>query len=219
MGLARLLLTNGYAVLAPDSRGQGESGGELVTYGLREADGVHRWVAWLEQSEHPRNVFGIGESLGAAILLQSLAVEHHFSAVVAECAFASFERIAEDRVAQRLPPALPGKRILAAPAVWAGFLYARLRYGVDFRAASPEAVLAKAATPVLLIHGLEDRNTLPFHSRILAATNPRFVKLWLVPRAGHTGAFGTAPVEFQKRVLGWFEAYQNLPPGIQSREI
>jgi pimeloyl-ACP methyl ester carboxylesterase len=71
---------------------------------------------------------------------------------------------------------------------------------------------------VLLIHGLGDRLTPPEHSKILAASNRRWTELWLVPGAGHTGAFATAPVEFENRVLGFLEAYQNLPPGIQARE-
>jgi uncharacterized protein len=89
---------------------------------------------------------------------------------------------------------------------------------LDFRAASPEAAIARSATPVLLIHGLDDTQTPPEHSRILAGKNPQSTTLWLVPGAGHTGAFRTAPQEFQDRVLGFFEAYQNLPPGIQARE-
>ncbi len=105
--------------------------------------------------------------------------------------------------------------MLAAPPVWAGFLYARLRYGLDFYRASPKAALAQSTTPVLLIQDLNDRLTPPVHSQILAASNRRDTTLWLVPGAGHTGAFGTAPREFEKRVFGF---YQNLPPGIQVRE-
>ena len=75
MGLTRLFVENHYAVLAPDSRGHGRSGGDVVTYGLREADDLHRWVDWLMATERPRNVFEMGESLGAAVLLQSLVGE------------------------------------------------------------------------------------------------------------------------------------------------
>jgi pimeloyl-ACP methyl ester carboxylesterase len=217
-GLARMFLNHGYAVLAPDSRAHGESGGDLATYGLLEADDVHRWVSWLVENQHPRTVFGIGESLGAAVVIQSLTVEPRFSAIVADSAFSSFERIARDRVAERLPLPLGIGRMLAAPPVWAGFLYARLRYGLDFRKASPEAALTRSTTPVLLIHGLNDLLTPPVHSEILAASNRRCTMLWLVPGAGHTGAFGTAPREFQDRVLGFYKAYQNLPSGIQVRE-
>jgi dipeptidyl aminopeptidase/acylaminoacyl peptidase len=204
MGLARLFAENHYAVLVPDNRGHGESGGDLVTYGLREADDVHRWVDWLVASEHPRNVFGMGESLGAGVLLESLAGEPRFSAVVAECPFANFERVAEDRVTQRVPGPPLLRRALAVPMVWSGFLYARARYGLDFRAASPEAVIGGVSTPILLIHGLEDTNIYPVHSEILAERNPRSITLWLVPGARHTAAFGAAPAEFQRRVLGWF---------------
>jgi alpha-beta hydrolase superfamily lysophospholipase len=212
VGLARMFLDHGYAVLAPDSRAHGESGGNVATYGLLESDDVHRWVSWLMDGEHPRHVFGMGESLGGAVLIESLAVEPRFSAIVADSAFSSFERIARDRVAERLPFPPGVGRMLAAPPVWAGFLYARLRYGLDFRAASPEAVLARSTTPVLLIHGLNDRLTRPENSEILAASNRRWTELWLVPGVGHVNAFGAAPLEFEDRVISFLAAYRNLPP-------
>jgi len=215
LGLARMFLAHGYKVLVPDSRAHGESGGDLATYGLLEADDVHRWVSWLMDEEHPLRVFGLGESLGGAVLIESLPIEQRFSAIVADSPFASFEGIAQDRVAARLPFPQKIGRFLAEPPIWAGFLYARLRYGLDFSKASPEAAIAQSRTPVLLIHGLYDGLTPPEHSKILAATNPRTTELWLVSGAGHNGAFDIAPVEFESRVLGF---YQNLPPGIQVRE-
>jgi dipeptidyl aminopeptidase/acylaminoacyl peptidase len=204
MGLARLFVENHYTVLAPDNRGHGESGGGEVTYGLREADDVHRWVDWLIASQHPRNLYGMGESLGAAVLLEALGGERRFSAVVAECPFADFESVAEDRVAQRIRGPQLVRRSLAVPMVWSGFLYARIRYGLDFRAASPETVISRTRTPVLLIHGLADTNIYPAHSEALRARNPQYLELWLVPGAVHTAAYGAAPLEFPERVLGWF---------------
>ena len=120
VGLAGMFLAHGYAVLVPDSRSHGESGGDIATYGLLESDDVHRWVSWLIDDRHPRHVFGLGESLGAAVLIQALRVEPRFSAIVADSAFSSFERIARDRVAARLPFPPGIGRALAAPPVWAG---------------------------------------------------------------------------------------------------
>jgi len=206
LGLARLFVENHYTVLMPDSRGHGESGGETATYGLLERDDVHRWVDWLMSSERPRNVFAMGESRGAGRLLQSLAVEHRFSAVVAESP-ANFEEIAEYRVAQRLPIGGPVGQAFAKLMVWSGFLYARWKYGLDFRAANAADVVANVSTPILLIHGLDDTNIPPQHSRTLASRNPRCIALWLVPGAAHTGAFATAPEQFRSRVLGWFSEH------------
>src|SRR5665213_2555860 len=90
-----------------DTRCLCRTAGRMV-YGLLESDDVHRWVSWLIDNwqtgdhRHPRHVFGIGESLGGAIFIQSLAVESRFSAIVADSAFSSFERIGRDRVAERL---------------------------------------------------------------------------------------------------------------------
>src|SRR5262245_46237483 len=97
-GLARLFAENHYKVLMPDSRAHGESGGDIVTYGLLESDDLRRWVDWLLSSEHPRNVFAMGESFGGAVLLQSLSIERRFRAVVAECPFTNLEDIAVYRV-------------------------------------------------------------------------------------------------------------------------
>ena len=207
LGLARLFVENHYTVLMPDSRGHGESGGEIATYGLLEREDVHRWVDWLVSSERPRNVFAMGESLGAGILLQSLAVEHRFTAVAAESPFADFEQIAEYRVAQRLPIGGLIGRALARPMVWSGFLYAKWKYGMDFRAANAAGIVANVSTPILLIHGLDDTNIPPDHSRMLASRNPSSITLWLVPGAAHTGAFATAPEQFRSRVLGWFSEH------------
>ena len=99
-GFAELFLANGFTVLVPDSRGQGESGGEFPTYGVKESDDVHRWLDWLKTKDHPRCVYGMGESMGAAILLQAVEGETRFCAVVAESSFASFRQIASIRVGQ-----------------------------------------------------------------------------------------------------------------------
>ena len=164
-GLARMFLARGYSVLTPDNRAQGESGGPFVTYGLREADDVHRWVSWLTVERHPRSIFGLGESLGGAVLIESLAVEPRFSAIAAESSFASLYGIARERVAERLPFPPEFSRVLAVPFVASAFLYARLRYGLNFWIASPEEANAGSTTPVLLIHGLNDKKKLPLGTR------------------------------------------------------
>jgi len=205
-GFGKWLVANHYTVLIPDARGHSLSGG-FVTYGLKEADDVHRWVDWIEAAEHPRCVYGLGESLGAAELLQALPNEPRFCAVIAESPFASFREVAYARLGWpfRTGPWL-GRTILR-PTVEAGILYVRLRYGLNLENASPEEAVSHVKVPVLLIHGLNDTNIPPYHSDRIQARNSASVTVWKVPGAVHTGAHKAAPQEFEHRVLEWFSVH------------
>jgi dipeptidyl aminopeptidase/acylaminoacyl peptidase len=203
-GYGQWLAEHHYTVLLPDARGHGSSGGEQATYGLLESNDIHHWVDWIEADQHPRCMFGLGESMGAAQLLQSLSKESRFCAVVAESPFASFREVAYARFGREFHTGPWLGRTFFHPTVDVGFLYVRLRYGFEMEDASPEEAVVGTKTPVLLIHGLQDRNIPPYHSDRIQAKNPSFVSVWKVPGAVHTGAHQVAPQEFERRVLEWF---------------
>ena len=215
LGYADLLLRHGYSVLLVDARAHGTSDGNLATYGVKEADDVRRWYDWIARTESPGCIFGLGESMGAGQLLNSLgpnskSKEPGFCAVVAESSFASFREASYDRLGEKLNAGAWVGRTLLRPAVEAGFLYARWKYGVNLEKASPEDAVAESSVPVLLIHGLKDTNLPPRHSEmILARSRARgsAVVLWEPAGAGHTGAASAEPEEFERRVIGWFESH------------
>lgn len=204
-GFAPLFLDRGYSVLLPDSRGHGASGGELVTYGLWEKYDVRDWVYWLRQ-HHCQAIYGLGESFGGSVLIQAAALGHDFHAIVAECAFADLQAIAESRVDQmfHLPP------LLQSPVPWFlvsnSMTFAKYRYGFDLRQVSPIDSMRRTSTPTLLIHGLADSRTPYWHSQALARASAQS-NLWLVPNAEHTQAYSTAPNEYRRRVLQWFDGH------------
>jgi uncharacterized protein len=209
-GFAELFLSNQFAVLLPDSRAQGQSGGDFPTYGVKESDDVHRWFEWLRIQEHPKCVFGMGESMGAAILLQSIQKENRFCAVAAESSFASFRQIAYVRVGQFFHTGPWLGKIALRPAVEAAFLYGRLTRGINLADASPERSVVGSRVPILLIHGLADDN-IPFQqSERIRAHDPADIVLWEVPLAGHCGAVNVAGQEFNSRVLGWFKSHDHV---------
>lgn len=203
IGYAQLLLAHGFTVLMPDARAHGASGGDLATYGLLERSDIHQWVDFLTAHHHPDCIFGFGESMGAAQLLQSLNTHPHFCAVAAESSFANFREVAYDRMGQpfRLGPWV-GRTILR-PLVEVAFLRARWKYHLNMEAVSPQNSVAATTIPVFLIHGQADRNIPVRHSRLIHAMSPN-TQLWEVPGADHCGAISTAPEEFEKRLLAWF---------------
>jgi dipeptidyl aminopeptidase/acylaminoacyl peptidase len=215
LGDAELLLGHGYAVLLPDARAHGVSGGELATYGVKEADDIRHWFDWLRQTESPRCIDGLGESMGAAELLNSLRAEPGFCAVVAESSFASFREASYDRLGEQFHAGAWTGRTVLRPAIEAGFLYARWKYAVDFLQASPMNAVAASKVPVLLIHGRKDTNLPARNSEmILARSAARVpaVELWEPAEAGHCGAANAEPREFEQRVIGWFASHDAARP-------
>jgi alpha-beta hydrolase superfamily lysophospholipase len=207
-GYAELLLSRGFSVLMPDARAHGTSGGDMATFGLLESEDIHRWLDWLEQNDHPECLFGLGESMGAALLLQSLRSETRFCAVAAESPFASFREIGYDRVGQFFSTGPWLGRTVLRPIIEFAFVYARWKYKLDFDQVSPENVVAETKVPVFLIHGQADSNIPVRHSRLIAARNPA-VPLWEVPYADHCGAIGTNPGEFSEKLIRWFDSHRS----------
>ncbi len=207
-GYAQLLLAQGYTVLLPDARAHGTSGGQLATFGLLERNDIHQWVDFLEAQDHPHCIYGFGESMGAAQLLQSLDTHPHFCAVAAESPFATFREISYDRLGQpfHLGPWLG--RALFRPLVEIAFLRARWKYGLDMGKVSPEDSVATTTVPVFLIHGQIDSNIPVRHSRLIQAYAPN-VQVWEVPGANHCGGISTAPEEFRHRLLNWLTIHSH----------
>jgi dipeptidyl aminopeptidase/acylaminoacyl peptidase len=97
-GHAEFLLRHGYSVVMMDSRAQGESGGDMETYGWKERYDTVAVTDALFASEQVRHLYALGVSLGAAIALQSAAVERRIEAVAAEDPFANLREVSYDYV-------------------------------------------------------------------------------------------------------------------------
>lgn len=204
---APLLLEAGYAVLLPDSRAHGESGGNRATYGLLESADISRWSQWIQSRLRSQSCVDLlGESMGAALAIQAARLPMNCS-VVAEAPFASFREIGYERIAQSFRMKIAVSHVVAWPMVNIAFLYARLRYGYNLNDASPEKQLSASQVPTLLITGTADDNIPPRHSEQILRASKSGSELWHVHGAGHTGAMSTAPAEFQQRVLTWFSSH------------
>ena len=200
-GYAELLLAHGFTVLLPDARAHGLSGGPLATYGLLERDDIHRWADYLASQTGTSCIYGIGESMGAAQILQSVQAGTNFCAVVAESPFASFREIAYDRMGQpfQLGPWV-GRSVLR-PVVEIAFLRARWKYKLDMSRVSPEDAIADTKIPILLIHGQIDSNIPVRHSRLILASHAGTV-LWEVPGADHCGAIVLCAARIRETCAG-----------------
>ncbi|GAC1617000.1 MAG: hypothetical protein NVS9B13_03140 [Candidatus Acidiferrum sp.] len=187
-----------------DARAHGASEGPIATYGWLERNDTRAIIDALESSEHPQHLLALGESMGAAIALQSAAADPRIEGVAAEASFASLREASYDYAGLQKYPLLG--RTLFAPGAWTMLYRGQSLAGFPAAEVSPEKAVASRNFPVLLICDTAD-TTLPCrHTEKLfaAAIGPK--QIWVVPGAFHTGALGFQPLEFQRRVLSFFSS-------------
>lgn len=201
-GYAEFLLRSGYSVMLMDARAHGASDGALATYGWLERNDTHAIAEALFATERVHCFFLLGESMGASIALQSAAVEPRVLGVVAESAFANLREVSFDYAGLHMSSFLGRTLFRPASAMAIGAAEKEGKFKAED--VSPEKAVAARPFAVLLICGSRDRNVSARHTKRIfkAASGPK--EMWLVQGAGHTGALGTAPKEFESRMLGFF---------------
>ena len=208
-GLGDIFLAKGYAVLAPDSREHGESGGRVATYGIVERDDVRRWVDWVRERE-PGCTYLLGESMGAAIGLQATEVTPALCAAAVEDPYAGFREIAYERMGRETRLGAGFWRTVGRPVIESAIVYTRVRYGVNLPDAAPRAAVEESQVPTLLITGTADKDIPMHHAEELERVCASHCALWIVSGAGHGGASVVDVGEFGRRVVGWFTGHDGV---------
>ena len=180
VGVIEHLTPRGFDVIAYDSRAHGQSEGTSCTYGFYEKQDLARVI----DSLPPGPVVLIGSSLGAAVALQTAVGNDRVTGVVAAEAFSDLRTIAT----QRAPRVLPGLLIRRA------FKIADEQGRFDVASVSPVDAAASLRIPVLLIHGADDVETRPEHSKHILSALAGPKQLLLVPGAGHNQSMNSPDV-------------------------
>ena len=198
---ADMLYEAGFTVLLFDFRNRGESGGEFVSLGYHEQKDVLAAIDHL-QSRPGLGAFTIGLlgiSQGGAAAILAAADSDDVRAVAAEATF----RSVDSAVAQSFShfvglPAFP----FAPITVW----LAERRTGIDTGDIVPEQTVSELSpTPLLVMHGLDDATISPADSEAIFAAAGEPKALWLIPGAGHGEGATTAPDEYRRRIVAFFD--------------
>jgi pimeloyl-ACP methyl ester carboxylesterase len=203
------LVQHGFAVLALDLRGNGESALAPRSWGEFEQRDILGAVDCLQTGPlpfpllgRPRVIGGWGMSLGAATLLLAAAAEPALRAIVSDSAFADAAALQRSRWKQ---PGLPSWLLPGA------LLVGQLLYGVNYDQARPAAVVARIAPrPILFIHGTAD-SSVPVANMdqlVAAASLPpnAHVQGWKVPGAEHVQAFSLMPDAYVQRMVAFYQS-------------
>jgi uncharacterized protein len=197
---ARMLARHGYGVLLFDRRGEGrsEGGGNMLGWG-GDKD-IIAAVDWLKRRPDvdPDRIGGIGLSVGGELMLEAAAKDPDLAAVVSDGAGARHFR--------EQKKALPGAVFWAmSPA----FALLNVSVAVFSDTAPPESLFDLvpriAPRPLLFIYAPDGGNATEVLTPDFARIAGPNASLWTVPDAPHTKAIETAPAEYERRVVDFFD--------------
>lgn len=202
---AIFLHASGYSVLLVDLQGHGESGGDRITFGYREADGVKAAIEYLRDTAPEEKIAVIGVSLGAAAFTLSGTTPPP-SAVILESMYPTIVEAVSDRLQIRLGSA--GEVI--APLL---LLQLPLRLGIGTDDLRPIDHIGSIGAPLLLVSGTQDHHTTVKETQRLyeAAKEPK--ELWLMEGAAHVDLHAFSPLAYEKRITDFLGKYLKPKPG------
>jgi fermentation-respiration switch protein FrsA (DUF1100 family) len=184
---------NGFGVLAWDFRAHGESGGETCSLGFYEQLDAEAALNYVLKQPGVEHIGAWGGSMGAATMLLTAAKHPEIEAVVSDSAFPSLE----DVIRLNTPVRIMQPFVL---------FFAEKQSGLDLDEVRPVDAIAKISPrAVLIIDGWDGAAVLMNspHRLFESAGEPR--ELWVEDGVPHLGMYNYNPLEYEKRVIGFFQ--------------
>ena len=180
-GGLRVAREKGYNVILVDQRAHGKSEGKYLTFGIKERFDCLSWIdfAMLRFGSDAKIVL-YGISMGAATVLMAAGenLPDNVKGIVADCGYSSPKGIICSVLRAHHCPAFPIYPLAR--------LGARIFAGFDLEETSAAQAMDKCLTPVLFVHGGDDRfvpcSMSEENYRRCKAENKRIL---IVPGAGH----------------------------------
>jgi len=192
----------GFNVLMFDFRAHGRSQGDFVSVGYLERQDVLGALDWLALRGQER-VGLLGFSMGGAVAMLTAPIAPHVRAIVSDGGIARLTSAIVGRLGEARVP-----RWVARPIAWLVVLFTSLRLGVNLFAYEPMRWVGQVAPrPVFFIHGGRDPYLAPgeFQALVAAAREPKLV--WRVAEAPHREVDLTAPEEYRRRIVSFFDRW------------
>ena len=196
----------GYNVLMPDLHGHGLSEGDDIQMGWKDADDLLFWTSVAEQlfrcENHPSRVIVHGVSMGAAttmVLSGMDNVPEYVRGYIEDCGYTSvwdeFSLMLKEMFSL---PSFPLMHCTSA--------LCRMKYGWDFKEASPLESIRRCKRPMLMIHGDQD-TFVPFSMfRPLVDAKPEPKMTWVAQGSEHARSYQDHPEEYTALVESFLKS-------------
>ena len=189
----------GHNALIVDMRACGDSGGNVITFGIKEHRDCLTWIDFMLEHFGPDvKIILTGISMGASTVLNAAGcpLPDNVIGVLADCGFSSPEAIIKKVIRDmHLPPKL------AFPFVKLG---AELFGGFSINAITSIASVKRCVKPVIFFHGGSDGFVPAEMSQELYDACTSRKKLVIVPGAEHGLSYPVAPQDYIREAYQFF---------------
>lgn len=200
---ANMLHDAGFNVLMFNSRAHGGSGGDYVTFGLREKEDLLGAIDYVQRIHKVDRVGVIGFSMGALVALHTATDADAIVCIVADGVTGSIKVTMRKWLASKGMP-----RRLANVFVWLSLRFASLSSGVNLaKADAARWIPYIKKCPILFIHGERDQFVSVATINRMAKSAKTTTEIWIAPECRHREAHERHPETYQKRVIAWFNQH------------
>lgn len=198
---ARWYHGEGYHVLVPDLRCQGESEGDFIGMGWTDHYDCMLWIAYILEQDQNAEIVIHGQSMGAATALMMTGesdLPDNIIAVISDCAYTDAYSMFGEKIKEWF--GLP-----AFPLVDSACLALKLRGGYVLKDASAINAVGDSRVPILFIHGKEDAMIDVQMSLDLYEAAGCNKELLIVEEAGHAQAQDKDPERYYGTIRRFLE--------------
>jgi uncharacterized protein len=188
----------GFAVMAIDFRGHGESEAKSKSFGLYESRDAEAAVKWIRANRPDSKIGVIGVSLGGAAALLGKSGPLRVDAMLVQAVYPDIHRAIYNRVSSRVGDFLA---LLFTPALT---LQSPILYGVTADRISPIKAARNFPGSVFVIGGANDLYTPATETQQLYDTFPGESSMWIAPGLGHDQLSSANDGAYEKRAVEFF---------------
>lgn len=198
---AQMLMEQGFTTVIYDHRNHGESAKEFTTMGYYEKFDLKTIIDYCYEKFGPDiRIVTHGESMGAATVLNHLAIDDRIACCIADCGYSDLKELQKFQLKTyyNLP---------SFPFISLANLVLKIRAGFWIKEVSPKDGAIHSKTPILFIHGEEDDFVPTVMSKKMYQAREGIKELYLCPGAKHAESCVVDPENYRKVITKFLDKY------------
>lgn len=205
--IADFWLNNGCNVLFAEQRGQNNSSGDYIGFGLLERYDCADWAFWVQRHcDLPIYLSGVSMGASTVLMASALPLPENVRGIMADCGFTSPHAIWEHVAVDVLHLSYKEWRKKTIDAICARNLNGESAYY------SCENALQECKLPVLFAHGSDDTFVpveMTYQNYKACASEKR---LLIVPGAGHGQSYWMEQKKYENEILRFWADFDGICP-------